>query len=184
MWVPILLICSLPVSGALWAEKYLSGVVGRAITIDCYYEAKYRSHTKYWCHGWTLQCSVLVETNGQHRRSGRVSIADNPEEGIFTVTMEDVHSRDTGRYSCGITTPGANPMFSVYLQVSNAEQTTTQSMNTVNFKNKENHQSKSYLIWSVGRWLLFALLGICTISINWFMRESKKPEELSSQLGP
>ncbi|XP_059806134.1 Fc receptor-like protein 5 isoform X2 [Hypanus sabinus] len=118
LWPLILLIGFLPVSGALWAEESVRGVVGRAITIDCHYEEKYRSHTKYWCHGWTFQCSVLVETNGQHGRSRRVSITDNPERGIFTVTMEDLHSGDTGWYSCGIITPVSDPMFSVHLQVS------------------------------------------------------------------
>ncbi|XP_059806132.1 polymeric immunoglobulin receptor-like [Hypanus sabinus] len=117
LWPLILLIGFLPVSGALWAEKYVRGVVGRVITIDCHYEAKYRSHTKNWCHGWTPQCSILVETKGQHGRRGRVSITDNPEQGIFTVTMEDLRSGDTGWYSCGIITPGADPMFNVHLQV-------------------------------------------------------------------
>ncbi|XP_072886830.1 uncharacterized protein [Hemitrygon akajei] len=118
MWIPILLICSLPVSGALWAKKYVRGVVGRVITIDCYYDATYHSHAKYWCRGWTRQCSVLVETKGQHGQSGRVSITDNLKQRIFTVTVEDLHSADTGWYSCGVTTPGPDPMFNVYLQVS------------------------------------------------------------------
>ncbi|XP_059805791.1 LOW QUALITY PROTEIN: polymeric immunoglobulin receptor-like [Hypanus sabinus] len=123
MWIPILLICSLPVSGALWAEKYVRGVVGRAITIDCQYEAKYRSYTKYWCNGWTHQCSVLVETKGQHRRRGRMSITDNPERGIFTVTMEDLHSGDKGWYCCGIITPSRQLRFSVHLEVSDVSGT-------------------------------------------------------------
>ncbi|XP_072886816.1 uncharacterized protein [Hemitrygon akajei] len=115
MWSSILLIVFLP--GALSAEQYVRGVVGRAITIDCHYEAKYRSHTKYWCRGQTIQCSVLVKTNGRYGRSGRVSITDNPERGIFTVTMENLGSGDTGWYRCGIITLGPDPMFDVYLQV-------------------------------------------------------------------
>ncbi|XP_059805801.1 polymeric immunoglobulin receptor-like [Hypanus sabinus] len=116
MWILVLLIGFLP--GALRAEKYVNGVVGRAITIDCRYDATYRSHTKYWCHGWSHKCSVLVETKGQHGRSGRVSITDYPEWGIFTVTTENLRSGDTGWYSCGIKTTGLDPMFNVYLQVS------------------------------------------------------------------
>ncbi|XP_059806125.1 Fc receptor-like protein 5 isoform X1 [Hypanus sabinus] len=120
MWIPVLFICSLPVSDALWAEESVRGVVGRAITIDCHYETHYHSQAKYWCHGRTRQCSVLVETKGQHGRSGRVSITDkqNLSKRKFTVTMVDLHSGDTGWYSCGITTPGNDPMFNVHLQVS------------------------------------------------------------------
>ncbi|XP_055510905.1 uncharacterized protein LOC129708882 [Leucoraja erinacea] len=118
MWIPILIVCSLPVSGAVWGKKHVDGVVGRAITIDCHYEAAYRSHTKYWCQGWTHQCRVLLETNGQQGRSGRASITDNPTRGIFTVTVEDLRSGETGWYSCGITASGYDPLFNVYLQVS------------------------------------------------------------------
>ncbi|XP_059805786.1 CMRF35-like molecule 5 [Hypanus sabinus] len=133
-------------SGALWAEENVRGDVGRAITIDCYYKENYRSHTKYWCRGWTDQCTVLVETNGQHGRSGRVSITDNPEQGIFTVSMEDLHSEDTGWYGCGITTRH-DPIFNVHLQVSNAEQTTTQSSGTVEkSENEEDHHGKRYTV--------------------------------------
>ncbi|XP_051891042.1 uncharacterized protein LOC127581023 [Pristis pectinata] len=115
LWLPML--CTL-VSGALWAERDVSGVMGRTITIDCHYEGNYRLYTKYWCRGWNRHCSVLVETNGQHGRRGRASITDNPARGIFTVTVEDLHSGDTGWYSCGITTPGNDPTFPVHLQVS------------------------------------------------------------------
>ncbi|XP_072886290.1 uncharacterized protein [Hemitrygon akajei] len=117
MWISNLLISFLPVSGALWAQKHVRGVVGRVITIDCHYEAKYHSHTKYWCHGWTDLCSVLVETKRQHGRSGRVSITDYPERGIFTVTMEDLRSGDTGWYSCGISIPGVDTRFNLELKV-------------------------------------------------------------------
>ncbi|XP_078277143.1 uncharacterized protein LOC144605586 [Rhinoraja longicauda] len=103
--------------GAVWAETYVTGFVGRAITIDCHYGAEYRSHTKYWCQWRSGKCGVLVETNGQHGRSGRVSITDNPTRGIFTVAVEDLHSGDTGWHSCGITAPG-EPTFKVHLQVS------------------------------------------------------------------
>ncbi|XP_055510906.1 Fc receptor-like protein 5 [Leucoraja erinacea] len=118
MWIPILLIASLPFSGAVWAKREVRGVVGRAITIDCHYAAENRSHTKYWCRGRSLQCTVLVETNGQHGRSGRVSITDNPARGTFTVTVDDLQDGDTGWYRCGITTSADHPIFNVYLEVS------------------------------------------------------------------
>ncbi|XP_032898777.1 uncharacterized protein LOC116987004 [Amblyraja radiata] len=115
MWIPIFLISALP--GAVWGETHVTGVVGRAITTDCHYATEYRSRTKYWCRVQTSECTDMVQTNGQHGRSGRVSITDNPARGIFTVTVEDLHSGDTGWYICGITTPG-EPTFKVHLQVS------------------------------------------------------------------
>ncbi|XP_072134930.1 uncharacterized protein [Mobula birostris] len=293
LWTLILLTGFLPVSGALRAEKSVRGVVGRAITIDCHYEEKYRSDTKYWCHGWTVHCSVLVETNGQHRRSGRVSITDNPERRIFTVTMEDLHSGDTGWYGCGITTPGLDTRFNLeltvndepvsvpllqfspptsgsscgnsvsvscesvhgslpiqyswyertpsadskisdnntldlhcqplkykkdlyYCKASNVNGTKSSEMVNVSISNsvstcrnvievnsmgridfcentvtelmttaqrgsqpgiKSSPVQSSFMIWKVGRWLLFTLLLICTISVSWFTRETKKPDE-------
>ncbi|XP_055510904.1 polymeric immunoglobulin receptor-like [Leucoraja erinacea] len=113
MWIPILLISSLPVSGAVWGKAYVRGVVGRAITIDCHYAPEYRSHTKYWCRVQSRQCADVVETNGQRGRSGRMSITDIPARGIFTLTVEDLQIGDTGRYRCGIIA-----MFHVHLKVS------------------------------------------------------------------
>ncbi|XP_078276458.1 uncharacterized protein LOC144605233 [Rhinoraja longicauda] len=118
MWILILLISHLPVSGAVWGKRFVRGVLGRAITIECHYSTVHRSHAKYWCGGRTRQCTVLVETNGQHGRNGRVSITDNPTRGIFTVTVADLHSEDKGWYNCGINTPGKDPLFQVQLQVS------------------------------------------------------------------
>ncbi|XP_048467768.1 CMRF35-like molecule 8 [Rhincodon typus] len=118
MWTVILLICSIPVSGALWAEKYVTGILGRAITIHCHYEARwYQSHTKYWCQGWTRQCNVIATTN---RANGRISITDNKTQGIFLVSMKKLQWGDAGWYSCGIDKPGIDPdpMFNVKLHIS------------------------------------------------------------------
>ncbi|XP_038676043.1 uncharacterized protein LOC119978459 [Scyliorhinus canicula] len=115
MRILILLICSLPVSDALWAEKKVRGIVGRAITINCHYGARYKSYIKYWCHGTTITCKVLAQTNWQN---GRISITDNKSQTTFVVTMEDLRPADAGWYSCGIETAGLDPMFSVELQTS------------------------------------------------------------------
>ncbi|XP_069798680.1 uncharacterized protein [Narcine bancroftii] len=288
MWIPMFLLYSLPVSGALWAQRDVRGVRGRTITIDCHYEASYRSHQKYWCREWTHLCSVLVSTNGDHERKRRLSITDNPTAGIFTITMENLQTGDTGWYRCGISQPAIDPKFNVHLLVTEEpvsvpelrylsppnvsclggavsvscesaqgslpihyiwyEKTpfgdswvsatnklelhcqffkdqhhqyfcessnqlgtkrsevikvtvfsgggeicrymtemngkgleyvchryTTASNSTVNSEHHKisSNSSLSYLIWEVGRWLLFALLVICTISVSWFTRETK-----------
>ncbi|XP_060700983.1 uncharacterized protein LOC132828091 [Hemiscyllium ocellatum] len=114
MWTLILLICSIP--GAVWAEKDVTGILGRAITISCQYEARlYQSHKKYCCHGWTRLCKVIATTNWPN---GRISITDNKTQGIFLVTITNLQWGDAGWYSCGIETPGYKPMFYVKLHIS------------------------------------------------------------------
>ncbi|XP_072419288.1 uncharacterized protein [Chiloscyllium punctatum] len=116
MWTLILLICSIPVSDALWAEKHVTGILGRAITISCHYEARwYQSNTKYWCQGWTRQCKVIATTNWPN---GRTSITDNKTQGIFLVTIKNLQWGDAGWYSCGIEAPGLDPMFIIKLHIS------------------------------------------------------------------
>ncbi|XP_078098057.1 Fc receptor-like protein 5 [Mustelus asterias] len=116
MWILILLICSLPVSGALWAKEEVRGIVGRSITIDCHYGVWYRSHVKYWCRGWNRQCDVVAKTNWQN---GRISVTDNKSRRVFVVTMKDLRSGDAGWYSCGIEASGLDPLYNVNLQISN-----------------------------------------------------------------
>ncbi|XP_072886318.1 polymeric immunoglobulin receptor-like [Hemitrygon akajei] len=154
------------ISGALWAEDKVRGVVGRAVTIDCHYAPMYRSHTKYFCRMWGHQCTSLVNTNGQNEQYGRMTIRDNTTEGLFTVTMENLVSNDTRHYRCGITTSGNHPVFDVHLQVSDERE---YSFTTVS--------SASFMMWKVGRWLLFALLMISTISVMWVARETKRRDE-------
>ncbi|XP_043572421.1 uncharacterized protein LOC122563080 [Chiloscyllium plagiosum] len=114
MWILILLICSIP--GALWAEKHVTGILGRTITISCHYEARrYQSHMKYWCHGWTRLCQVIATTNWPN---GRISITDHKTQGIFLVTITNLQWRDAGWYRCGIETPGHDLMFNVKLHIS------------------------------------------------------------------
>ncbi|XP_059509192.1 uncharacterized protein LOC125462655 [Stegostoma tigrinum] len=116
MWTVILLICSIPVSDALWAKRSMTGILGREITIHCRYEAqRYQSHIKYWCHGWSRQCNVIAATNWAN---GRISITDNKAHGIFLVTMKNLQWGDAGWYSCGIEAPGLDPMFYVQLHIS------------------------------------------------------------------
>ncbi|XP_038676046.1 Fc receptor-like protein 5 [Scyliorhinus canicula] len=118
MWILIPLICSLPVSGALSAEKKVTGIVGRAITINCHYDGAYREMVKYWCDGVNIRCSILVKSDDSGGRRGRMSIRDNKAERMFVVTVEDLRSEDTGWYSCGIKKPGLDILFAVELQIS------------------------------------------------------------------
>ncbi|GCC41443.1 hypothetical protein chiPu_0025303, partial [Chiloscyllium punctatum] len=106
------------VSDVLWAEKHVTGILGRAITISCHYENWwYQSNVKYWCRGWNHLCSVRAKTNWPN---GRISITDNKTQGIFLVAMKNLQWKDAGWYSCGIQIPGTyyDLMFNVNLHIS------------------------------------------------------------------
>ncbi|XP_072419287.1 polymeric immunoglobulin receptor-like [Chiloscyllium punctatum] len=107
---------STSVSDALWAEEHITGILGRAVTISCHYEAQqYQSHVKYWCQGWSRMCSVRANTNWPN---GRISITDNKTQGIFLVTITNLQWEDAGWYNCGIKTFTFDPMFNVKLHIS------------------------------------------------------------------
>uniref|UniRef100_A0A4W3JJ10 Immunoglobulin V-set domain-containing protein n=1 Tax=Callorhinchus milii TaxID=7868 RepID=A0A4W3JJ10_CALMI len=87
----------------LWAEAEVTGVVGRAIRINCRYdEQKYSGHRKYWCRGYyRSSCEDVIDTKAVNGQRGRFSITDK-RDGVFTVTMENLTMRDAGWYNCGI----------------------------------------------------------------------------------
>eukprot|EP00062_Callorhinchus_milii_P014186 gi/632963298/ref/XP_007897802.1/ PREDICTED: CMRF35-like molecule 5 [Callorhinchus milii] len=107
------------VSDTLRATQSVTGVVGRAITIDCHYQKQwYRNNKKYWCWGYYRDsCQVVIDTKANNGRRGRFSITDN-RDGVFTVTMENLTTGDAGWYNCGIEIPVFDPMFGVELHVS------------------------------------------------------------------
>ncbi|XP_042198175.1 uncharacterized protein LOC103182544 [Callorhinchus milii] len=113
----ILLFTSL--ADLLWAEAKVTGVVGRAIRINCRYDKKtYSGHRKYWCHGYyRSSCEDVIDTKAVNGQRGRFSITDK-RDGVFTVTMENLTMRDAGWYNCGIDKPGFDTMVAVKLHIS------------------------------------------------------------------
>ena len=61
---------------------------------------KYIQHKKYWCYdaGGTFNyCTILAYEN---TTQDRVTVTDYPAQSLFTVTMRDLQSGDTGMYWC------------------------------------------------------------------------------------
>ena len=79
----------------------MSVKLGSSISIPCLYSSKYKNHVKYLCEGYSwLSCSYAVKTN---RKSGseKFSISDDQNQGIFTVTINEIKHKDTDFY-CGV----------------------------------------------------------------------------------
>ncbi|NWW81938.1 PIGR protein, partial [Climacteris rufus] len=95
------------VSSSLYGSRFLTGVVGGAITHQCFYSPtpanKY--DRKYWCKiAENGICYTIVSTNSHTSREyeGRVALGDVPQNGSFRVTLTGLESSDTGTYRCGI----------------------------------------------------------------------------------
>ncbi|XP_035580284.1 protein CD300H-like isoform X4 [Zalophus californianus] len=96
-----------PGSLSLSGPSTVMGTVGGSLRVQCRYEEKYKTFTKYWCRQPCLPLwNQTVATRGseEEMRSGRVSIVDHPGDLTFTVTLENLTVDDTGKYRCGIAT--------------------------------------------------------------------------------
>nr|XP_046146455.1 polymeric immunoglobulin receptor-like isoform X2 [Oncorhynchus gorbuscha]XP_046146458.1 polymeric immunoglobulin receptor-like isoform X2 [Oncorhynchus gorbuscha] len=72
---------------------------GGSITIPCPYDLRYKTHVKYLCKlGYLHRCSPDV-----HSKSiNKASISHYINKQTFTVTMTDLRTEDSGRYSCAV----------------------------------------------------------------------------------
>uniref|UniRef100_A0A3B4DE23 Ig-like domain-containing protein n=1 Tax=Pygocentrus nattereri TaxID=42514 RepID=A0A3B4DE23_PYGNA len=89
---------------------------GGTVTIPCHYDMKYIHHKKYWCYDARTAfnyCTILAYEN---TTQDRVTVTDYPAQSLFTVTMRDLQSGDTGMYWCaveigGLTEPDVKEQF-------------------------------------------------------------------------
>ncbi|XP_060762353.1 transmembrane domain-containing protein TMIGD3-like [Neoarius graeffei] len=78
----------------------LSVKTGGSVTIPCRYDRKYIQHKKYWCSGTTFSyCNIEAFTN---ETRGEVTVIDHPAENLFTVTMNNLQTENTGWYWCAV----------------------------------------------------------------------------------
>ncbi|XP_032175885.1 uncharacterized protein LOC116577154 isoform X3 [Mustela erminea] len=92
---------------SLSGPSTVMGTVGGSLSVQCQYEEKYKTFTKYWCRQPCLppwNQTVATGRSEEKMRSGRVSIVDHAEDLTFTVTLENLTADDAGKYRCGIAT--------------------------------------------------------------------------------
>ncbi|XP_032726580.1 protein CD300H-like isoform X3 [Lontra canadensis] len=102
-----LLFLCVPGSLSLSGPSTVMGTVGGSLSLQCRYEEKYKTFTKYWCRQPCLLLwnpTVATGRSEEKMRSGRVSIVDHAEDLTFTVTLENLTADDAGKYRCGIAT--------------------------------------------------------------------------------
>ena len=80
--------------------------VGATVSIPCLYEPSHKNSVKYLCEGesW-IYCDIIITTNSK-RPEGLYTIADNPNQGVFTVTITSLEE-GMQRYWCAVEIRGA-----------------------------------------------------------------------------
>uniref|UniRef100_W5L3L8 Ig-like domain-containing protein n=1 Tax=Astyanax mexicanus TaxID=7994 RepID=W5L3L8_ASTMX len=94
---------------SLISKKELSLQPGGNITIPCHYNKRFIQHKKYWCYdaGSAFNyCKIQAYANNT---ADRVTVTDYPDQNLFTVTMRNLQTGDTGSYWCAVEIEGLKP---------------------------------------------------------------------------
>ncbi|XP_007431514.1 polymeric immunoglobulin receptor [Python bivittatus] len=108
-------------SNVLFGPKQVTGLLGGSVSIKCFYPpSTVNIHSrKYWCKESTRHCYTFISSNGFVAKdyNDRASITDFSENGIFTIEISDLRSKDVGLYRCGIGLNDYGLSFKVKLEV-------------------------------------------------------------------
>ena len=82
--------------------------VGATVSIPCLYEPSHKNNVKYLCKGYNwFSCDTMITTNTKSSSpEGLYTIADNPNQGVFTVTITSLEE-GMQRYWCAVEISGA-----------------------------------------------------------------------------
>ncbi|XP_023965107.2 polymeric immunoglobulin receptor isoform X2 [Chrysemys picta bellii] len=80
----------------------INGVIGGSVSVECHYDPRGNYTIKYWCKWRKNGCNQLITNLASMIDSyeGRIVLHDNPENGTFTVIMNQLTAGDAGYYWC------------------------------------------------------------------------------------
>ncbi|XP_072566636.1 polymeric immunoglobulin receptor-like isoform X2 [Paramormyrops kingsleyae] len=85
-------------SSTLKTFSYLRGQTGGSITIPCFYGQEHKNHAKSWCKsGNSPPCTSATKAT-----QTKGTIADDPDNLVFLVTMTNLQQSDWGHYWCSV----------------------------------------------------------------------------------
>ncbi len=95
-----------------WSNHILTIQTGGSVTIPCHYEKKYTQQKKYW---FSEIDRSKTYTNTTEKN---LSVIDDPDQSLFTVTMRNLQNNQTGTYHCVVEIEGKlNVTYEVYIKV-------------------------------------------------------------------
>uniref|UniRef100_A0A673FRZ2 Immunoglobulin domain-containing protein n=1 Tax=Sinocyclocheilus rhinocerous TaxID=307959 RepID=A0A673FRZ2_9TELE len=87
---------------------------GERVDIRCRYEAGYESDSKYFCKGACIfGFRKIMVKSGSSAEDERFSLTDDTTARVFTVSITDLRTEDTGRYWCAV----ERPLTDVYSEI-------------------------------------------------------------------
>lgn len=83
-------------------QSVVNGVQGGSVTVACHYDPKENNTLKYWCKWKQRGCTELINSYGyvQDSYEGRIVMHDDPENGTFTIILNQLQMDDIGYYWC------------------------------------------------------------------------------------
>ncbi|XP_060087263.1 polymeric immunoglobulin receptor-like [Heteronotia binoei] len=83
-------------------QPLVKGVLDGSVSVECYYDPKGNVTLKYLCKWRKNGCTQLINNFGDVLDSyeGRIVMHDNPENGTFTVILNQLQETDAGYYWC------------------------------------------------------------------------------------
>uniref|UniRef100_A0A9J7X7N7 Immunoglobulin domain-containing protein n=1 Tax=Cyprinus carpio carpio TaxID=630221 RepID=A0A9J7X7N7_CYPCA len=107
------------------APETVRGHRGKRVDIRCRYKSGYESNPKYFCKG---KCKFgnknIVVKSGSPAKDERFSLTDDKRTRVFTITITDLRTEDTGRYWCGVERTLKDVYSEIMLQVTEDKKTT------------------------------------------------------------
>ncbi len=73
---------------------------GGSVTIPCHYDKKYTQQKKYW-FSEIDKSNTYTNTTDEN-----LSVIDDPDQSLFTVTMRNLQNNQTGTYHCVVEIEG------------------------------------------------------------------------------
>lgn len=80
------------------------GREGDSSEIKCPYNAKHAKEVKHLCKGkcFTEDAQNIIRSDESHVIKSKISVKDEPELNLFTVTLSDLRAEDAGIYWCAV----------------------------------------------------------------------------------
>ncbi|XP_026121303.1 CMRF35-like molecule 8, partial [Carassius auratus] len=190
----VLLVFSSISTAVVGAPETVTGHRGERVDIRCRYESGYKSNSKYLCKGECIYgFRNIVVKSGSPAEDERFSLTDDKRTRVFTVSITDLRTEDTGRYWCGVERILSDVYSEIKLLVKEDQIQQTTSITTTERKTTITDQDSSSTgdVWSTES-VIYVSVGLVLVMIIFLAaltvlcrkRRKKSPRVTQSGLSP